>query len=179
MLAFHGASSKAVVWAHNSHLGDASATAMARRGELNLGQLVRERFAHDAYLVGQGTEHGTVAAASDWDGPMEVMHVRPSDPDSYERICHESGVTGFLLPVGGEAAEPALREALLPQRLERFIGVIYRPETELLSHYIEARLPEQFDEWIWFDATTAVTPLAGAAAGPALAAGHPFATQDR
>jgi erythromycin esterase-like protein len=179
LLAFHGPRSKAVVWAHNSHLGDASATAMARRGELNLGQLVRERFADDAYLVGFGTDHGTVAAATDWDGPMEIKRVRPSHPDSYERLCHETSLSAFLLPVGQASGDAPLRDELLDQRLERAIGVIYRPETELMSHYFEARLPEQFDEWIWFDETSAVTPLAGPGTAPSLEEGHPFATFDR
>jgi protein-L-isoaspartate(D-aspartate) O-methyltransferase len=179
ILAFHGPESKAVVWAHNSHLGDASATAMARRGELNLGQLVRERFGNDAYLIGFGTDHGTVAATTEWDGPLEIKQVRPSHADSYERLCHEASSRAFLLPVGGSAIDPQLRDDLLTPRLERAIGVIYRPETELLSHYFEATLPEQFDEWIWFDETTAVRPLAGAGAAPDLAEGHPFATIDR
>jgi protein-L-isoaspartate(D-aspartate) O-methyltransferase len=179
LLAFHGPRSKAVVWAHNSHLGDASATAMARRGELNLGQLVRERFEDDAYLIGFGTDHGTVAAATDWDGPMEVKRVRPSHADSYERLCHDSGAGAFLLALGGASARTDLGDALLPARLERAIGVIYRPDTELLSHYFEARLPEQFDEWIWFDETAAVGPLGGAGSAPSLAEGHPFATVDR
>jgi erythromycin esterase-like protein len=179
LLAFHGLESKAVVWAHNSHLGDASATAMARRGELNLGQLVREQFGDAAYLIGFGTDHGTVAAATDWDGPMEIKRVRPSHADSYERLCHEASSRAFLLPVRGPAVEPRLRDELLTPRLERAIGVVYRPETELLSHYFEATLPEQFDEWIWFDETSAVRRLAGAEAAPDLAEGHPFATIDR
>jgi len=179
LLAFHGPDSRAVVWAHNSHLGDASATAMARRGELNVGQLVRERFGDDAYLIGFGTDHGTVAAATDWDGPMEIKRVRPSRADSYERLSHEAGVPAFLLPLTGDAVDRGLRDDLLTPRLERAIGVIYRPETELLSHYFEARLPEQFDEWIWFDETTAVQPLAAAGTAPSLAERHPFATVDR
>jgi protein-L-isoaspartate(D-aspartate) O-methyltransferase len=179
LLAFHGPRSKAVVWAHNSHLGDASATAMARRGELNLGQLVRERFADEAYAIGFGTDHGTVAAATDWDGPMEIKRIRPSHPDSYERLCHESGVGAFLLSLDGASDRAGLRDELLEARLERAIGVIYRPDTELLSHYFEARLPEQFDEWIWFDETTAVRPLGGGGAAPSLVEGHPFATVDR
>jgi protein-L-isoaspartate(D-aspartate) O-methyltransferase len=179
LLAFHGSQSKAVVWAHNSHLGDASATAMARRGELNLGQLVCERFGDDAYLIGFGTDHGTVAAATDWDGPMEIKRVRPSHPDSYERLCHEASPGAFLLPLGETQTDARLRTELLTARLERAIGVIYRPETELMSHYFEARLPEQFDEWIWFDKTTAVTPLTGAGTAPGFEEGHPFATVDQ
>ena len=97
LLAFHGPSSKAVVWAHNSHLGDARATEMSARGELNLGQLCRQRFGDAAFLVGFGTDHGTVAAAHDWDGPMRIMNLRPAHPESYERLCHDSGVRAFLL----------------------------------------------------------------------------------
>jgi protein-L-isoaspartate(D-aspartate) O-methyltransferase len=176
LLAFHGPESKAVVWAHNSHLGDASATAMTRRGEINLGQLVRERFGEDVYAIGFGTDHGTVAAATDWDGPMEIKRVRPSHEESYERLCHESGVGAFLLALG---SDPELVEELRQPRLERAIGVIYRPETELLSHYFEAILPDQFDEWIWFDESSAVRALGRGGEAPSLAEGHPFATVDR
>jgi protein-L-isoaspartate(D-aspartate) O-methyltransferase len=158
LLAFHGPSARAVVWEHNSHVGDAAATEMSARGELNVGRLCRERHGDAAFLVGFGTDHGTVAAASDWDGPMQVMSVRPSHPESYERVCHESGVEAFLLHLR-EPARPEVREELEPARLERAIGVIYRPETELQSHYFYATLPHQFDEYVWFDETRAVTPL--------------------
>jgi erythromycin esterase-like protein len=145
---------KAVVWAHNSHIGDARATDMGRRrGELNIGQLAKQRFGDQARLIGFGTHGGTVAAAGDWDEPMEVMGVLPSRSDSYERLCHDTGEPRFLLD---------LREApafALDERLERFIGVIYRPDTERWSHYSEAVLGEQFDAWVWFDQTSAVTPL--------------------
>jgi protein-L-isoaspartate(D-aspartate) O-methyltransferase len=109
--------------------------------------------------VGLGTDHGTVAAASNWDEPMEVMRVRPAHPDSYERICHASEVPAFMLPLR-EPARPEVRGELISPRLERAIGVIYRPETELPSHYFQASLPHQFDEYVWLDATRAVTPLA-------------------
>jgi protein-L-isoaspartate(D-aspartate) O-methyltransferase len=156
LLAFRAPGSRAVVWEHNSHVGDARATAMAARGEHNVGQLVRQQFGQDAYLIGFGTHSGTVAAASDWDSPMEVMTVRPSHERSYERQCHDSGVAAFCLPM---RPRNTLRERLLAPRLERAIGVIYRPETELASHYFDAVLPRQFDEYIWFDTTRAVTPL--------------------
>lgn len=158
LLDLYGPGSKGVVWAHNSHLGDASATAMGARGEHNVGQLARERFGPAAYLVGFGTHTGTVAAASNWGEPMEVMNVRASHPRSYEHLAHESGVENFLLPLR-DSAEPALRERLTKQRLERAIGVIYRPDTELQSHYFSASLPRQFDEWIWFHRSSAVTPI--------------------
>lgn len=157
LLEHRGPDARAVVWAHNSHLGDASATEMGARGQLNLGQLAREEWGEDAYLVGFGTHSGTVAAASDWDGPMEIKDVRPSHERSYERLCHDAETPAFLLPL--RHADDELRRELGDPRLERMIGVIYRPETELMSHYVQAELPRQFDEWIWFDQSEAVTPL--------------------
>jgi len=152
-----GRDAKAVVWAHNSHIGDARYTEMGTiRQELNIGQLCRERFGDQAALIGFGTDSGTVAAASDWDDPVKIMRVRPSHADSYERLCHESGVPRFLLDFD---RDKAVRHRLLEHRLERFIGVIYRPETELRSHYADASLVRQFDAFVWFDKTTAVTPL--------------------
>ena len=153
-----GADSKAVVWAHNSHIGDARATDMgAVRGEHNLGQLSRERWGEDVALIGFGTHTGSVSAASDWDGERDVKTVIPSRRDSYERLCHDSGVGRFLLDL---AADPALSRRLAEPRLERFIGVIYRPDTERWSHYSEAALPRQFDAYCWFDETRALEPLA-------------------
>jgi erythromycin esterase-like protein len=150
----HGPQSKAVVWAHNSHIGDARFTDMgAIRDELNIGQLCREKFGEAASLIGFGTHTGTVAAASDWDGEMQVMKIRPSRSDSYERLFHDSGIGRGLLEL---RRDEALRRRLLEPRLERFIGVIYRPQTELQSHYAEASLPRQFDGFVWFDETHAV-----------------------
>ena len=158
LLAYHGPDSKAVVWAHNSHVGNAGATEMAARGEYNLGQLCRREFGEGAYLVGFGTHSGTVAAASEWDGPMEIKTVRPALPNSYEQLCHATGLARFMLGLRGrdDLCKPA---GLGKERLERAIGVIYRPETELASHYFRASLPQQFDEYIWFDDSRAVTPL--------------------
>src|SRR5205814_5293984 len=154
-----GPKAKAIVWAHNSHIGDARYTEMGvSRDELNIGQLCREKFGAQAALIGFGTHAGTVAAASDWDGEMEIIRVVPSRPDSYERLCHDAAVPNFLLDFGAGRNE-AIRYRLLQPRLERFIGVIYRPETELRSHYVEASLPRQFDAYVWLDQTTAVTPL--------------------
>jgi erythromycin esterase-like protein len=158
-----GAPQKVVVWEHNSHLGDARATEMGARGELNVGQLVRERYGREAVLVGFSTHSGTVTAASDWGGPAERKRVRPALPDSYEALFHEvSGVSqeqghppNFLLPLPDDGSAVGLREP----RLERAIGVIYRPETERLSHYFQARLPDQFDAVLHFDETRAVEPL--------------------
>jgi protein-L-isoaspartate(D-aspartate) O-methyltransferase len=158
LLAFRGPQTKAVIWEHNSHVGNAAATEMGARGELNVGQLARETFGDAAYSIGFGTDRGTVAAATDWDGPMEVKQVRPSHPDSYERLCHSSAIDAFFLPLRHPRRDE-VRAELEAARLERAIGVIYRPETELASHYFHAVLPSQFDEWIWFDETRAVTPL--------------------
>ncbi len=158
-----GPSAKAVVWAHNSHIGDASKTDMGlERGELNIGQLCRERFGDKVALIGFGTHAGTVACASDWDAPMEVKIVNPSRPDSYERLAHDAGGGRYLLDLR-EGRHEALRRRLLAPRLERFIGVIYRPETERWSHYSACSLPQQFDAYVWFDKTRAVTPLPTAA----------------
>ncbi|MCX5494423.1 erythromycin esterase family protein [Kaistia dalseonensis] len=161
ILAQAGPDAKAVVWAHNSHIGDARFTEMGReRGELNIGQLCRETYGSDASLIGFGTHAGTVAAASEWDAPMEVKTVRPSRPDSYEALCHETGQERFLVDLRpGQHDE--LRRELADPRLERYIGVIYRPDTERWSHYSYAILPQQYDAFAWFDTTHAVIPLPG------------------
>lgn len=158
VLEFRGSKSKAVVWAHNSHIGDARATQMGARGELNIGQLARQEYGDKAYNIGFGTDHGTVAAASRWGGPMEIKPVQPSHIDSYERVFHKVSTDNFLLPLRYPLNED-IRKELLPERLERAIGVIYRPETEMQSHYFYASLPSQFDEYIWFDKTRAVEAL--------------------
>jgi erythromycin esterase-like protein len=158
LLTFHGADSKAVVWAHNSHVGNAGATEMSARGEYNIGQLCRREFGDQAYLIGFGTHNGTVAAASEWGGPMEIKTVRPAPPNSYERLCHATGLARFMLGLRGRG-DLCGPTGLGKERLERAIGVIYRPETEMASHYFRANLPQQFDEYVWFDHTHAVTPL--------------------
>jgi protein-L-isoaspartate(D-aspartate) O-methyltransferase len=173
LLDFYGAGSRAVLWEHNSHLGDASATEMGQRGQLNVGQLCREKFGASAFLIGFGTDRGTVAAADAWGGPMRVMHVRESHAESYERICHDAVVPAFFLHLRQPDRE-ALRYELLPPRLERAIGVVYRPDTELQSHYFHASLPRQFDEYVWIDETRAVRPVTEADAR-ALPPQHPFA----
>ena len=154
----HRGDGKVIVWEHNSHVGDASATEMAARGEHNVGQLCRQAFGDDVFVVGFGTDHGTVAAAHAWDEPMELMSVRPARPDSYERLCHDAGVPAFLLHLRDPVRE-ALVDELMDARLERAIGVVYRPDTELQSHYFQAVLPAQFDEYIWFDESEAIHPL--------------------
>ncbi len=150
------APSRIVVWAHNSHLGDARATEMSGRGEVNVGQLVRARNALTTKLVGFTTYDGTVTAASDWDRPAERKLVRPALDGSYEAVFHEIGYRRFLLDLttAGDA-----QRALMTPRLERAIGVVYRPETERLSHYFHAVLPRQFDAVLHYDTTRAVEPL--------------------
>jgi erythromycin esterase-like protein len=148
--------SKVVVWEHNSHIGDARATEMGSRGEWNLGQLARENYGRDSFLVGFSTFTGTVAAADNWNEPVQLKRVRPALPGSYEEIFHQLEYPNFLLPLrdGGSAAS-----ALMEPRLQRAIGVIYRPQTERASHYFHARLPQQFDAVLHFDETVAVQPL--------------------
>ncbi|MHA1559651.1 MAG: protein-L-isoaspartate(D-aspartate) O-methyltransferase [Alphaproteobacteria bacterium] len=158
LLEFYGEDSKAIVWAHNSHVGNAAATEMFARGEHNIGHLCRKQFGSEAYLVGFGTNSGTVAAASDWDGPMEVKTVRPALTGSYEYLCHMAGLDQFTMGLRNRPQLTAA-SALGNPRLERAIGVVYRPETERASHYFQAALPQQFDEYIWFDKSSAVTPF--------------------
>jgi erythromycin esterase-like protein len=147
---------KIVVWEHNSHIGDARATSMGASGEWNVGQLSRERFGDETVLVGFSTYQGTVTAASAWDAPAERKRVRPGLTGSWEALFHELGERQFLLLLRGEGSPI---EALDQVRLERAIGVIYRPETERVSHYFEAQLPRQFDAMIHLDQTRAVEPL--------------------
>jgi len=160
LLAHRGPHAKAVVWAHNSHIGDARFTEMGRvRDELNLGQLCRERFGDESAMIGFGTHSGTVAAASDWGEAMEVMTVQPSRPDSVERLFHDSAIERGVLMLDHDAD---LQKRLAEERLERFIGVIYRPDTEVQSHYAGVDLSRQFDAYVWFDQTRAVEPLPSA-----------------
>jgi erythromycin esterase-like protein len=151
-----GQKTKIVVWEHNSHLGDARATDMRRIGELNVGQLVRERYGNDTVLIGFSTYTGTVTAASHWGGSAELKQVRSALPESYEAVFHQTGIPQFLLILRGE--NPAI-EALRKPRLERAIGVVYRPKTERVSHYLDACLPDQFDAVIHIDDTKGVQPL--------------------
>ncbi|HEX3695535.1 MAG TPA: erythromycin esterase family protein [Polyangia bacterium] len=147
---------KAVIWAHNSHLGDARATDMGRAGEFNLGQLARQEYGSEGFSIGFTTHEGTVTAAADWDQPAERKRVRPALPHSYEAVLHATGLDRFLLMLNDN--NEAVTQ-LQPRRLERAIGVIYRPETERVSHYFEASLPRQFDAVIHIDHTSAVEPL--------------------
>jgi erythromycin esterase-like protein len=151
-----GRLSRIVVWAHNSHLGDARATEMHDRGELNVGQLLRERFDRAAMLLGFTTFDGTVTAASSWDGAPERKTVRPALAGSWERLHHDTGSARFLMPI---RTDPELADAVRPVRLERAIGVLYLPRTERQSHYFRASLARQFDFVLHFDRTTAVVPM--------------------
>jgi erythromycin esterase-like protein len=169
----NGGSSKIVVWEHNSHIGDARATSMGDSGEWNVGQLARERFGEDVVLVGFSTYTGSVTAASDWDGPAEQKRVRPALPGSFETLFHAVGTSDFLLNL---RRDRSLARAMDEVRLERAIGVIYRPRTERVSHYFEARLPEQFDLIIHFDVTQAVEPLDSAPGWEIGAAAETFPT---
>lgn len=154
-----GPDKKMVVWAHNSHIGDARHTDMGRsRGEWNIGQLCREKYGDEVALIGFGTASGTVAAASEWDAPMEIKPIRPPRPGSYEALCHDVDIDRFLFDFHGDNKE-TLRKVLGEDRLERYIGVIYRPESERASHYSFASLCDQYDGFVWFDETTAVTAL--------------------
>lgn len=159
LLKVKGSGAKAVVWAHNSHLGDARATGMRERGELNLGQLCRQHFTSrsgEVAIIGMGTHDGEVAAADNWDDDMQIMSVKPSRSDSWERIMHDSGVPSFLLDFRPRYQRDDVREVFEEEKLERFIGVIYRPGTEKWSHYVKSSLSRQFDAYVWFDRTRAV-----------------------
>jgi protein-L-isoaspartate(D-aspartate) O-methyltransferase len=173
LLAWHGENAKAVAWAHNSHVGDAEATEMGLQGQTNIGSLARGWLGDAAFNVGFGTDRGTVAAASDWGGPLEIKTLRPARPDSYEAMCNATGIPGFLLHLR-EPEREEVRGELAGPHLERAVGVVYRPETELQSHYFQASLPAQFDAWIWFDETRAVEPLSRPSRAATGAPAFPF-----
>jgi len=156
LLEHRGDDAKAVVWAHNSHIGNAASTSMGWGGEFNIGELCRTAFGRDAVLIGMATDRGEVAAADNWDEPMQIKQVRPSRPDSWEQMFLRAGQPASLTTWRDD---DELRRALAQPRLERAIGVIYRPATERQSHYFQAILSEQFDALIWLEQTTAVTPI--------------------
>ena len=158
VLKHRGPQARAVVWAHNSHVGDASATAKGWQGEFNLGQLCRIAWGDEAVLLGMGTDRGEVVAADDWDAPLRIKTVLPARADSWERRFLAAGHPASLTDWRG-ARRSALREALSEPLLQRAIGVIYRPQTERQSHYYETVLGEQFDAFLWFEQTTPVSPL--------------------
>jgi erythromycin esterase-like protein len=159
LMARRGPNTKAVVWAHNSHIGNAAATSMGWQGEFNIGELCRTSYGNDLVAIGFGTDRGTVAAAPNWDEPMEVMNVVPARSDSYESLFRSTGVARSLTDWHAPQHRE-LRDLLRIQLLERAIGVVYRPDTEFLSHYFEAILPDQFDAYVWFETSHAITPLA-------------------
>lgn len=153
-----GRPARMIVWAHNSHVGDARATEPGKRGQWTAGQLVREQYSGDeVFLLGFTTHNGSVCAASDWDAPPEFKAVLPSRPDSVERLLHDTGLDRFALPL--RHAPTSLQYALAQERLERAIGVIYRPDTERWSHYFGASLSQQFDAVVHLDTTRALQPL--------------------
>lgn len=159
LLDHHGPQSKAVIWEHNSHLGNASATQMSQLGEFNVGQLCRNKFGADCYSIGFMTDTGLVAAASRWDGPMEFKSLRSAREDSFEALFHristlDPQLKNYFMPL--RSLETRVAEALSQPRLERAVGVLYLPETERQSHYFWARLPEQFDEICWVDKSSAI-----------------------
>jgi len=158
LLEHRGADARAVVWAHNSHIGNAAATSMGWGGEFNIGELCRTAFGREAVLIGMATDRGEVAAADNWDEPMQLKQVRPSRPDSWEQLFLQAGHPASLTEWRGDNRRE-LRQALARPRLERAIGVIYRPQTERQSHYFQAILAEQFDALLWLEQTTAVTPI--------------------
>jgi erythromycin esterase-like protein len=154
--ALSGAKAKVVVWAHNSHVGDARATDMSLRGELNLGQLLRERFGSAVYLLGFTTYQGTVIAADEWDGPHRVHSLSTAMRDSYAGLFHDIGIRNALILLPKDSA---VARALESPRLKREVGVIYARATERQSHYMTSRLARQFDAVIHLDRTRALTPL--------------------
>lgn len=181
LLSFFGTRSKAVVWAHNSHIGNALATEMYSRGEINIGHLCKEQYGKSCYQIGFGTHYGTVAAANNWGSKMEVMKVNESLKGSFENLCHQTQIENFTLPLSNRDKEEKLQTLLSSPKLERAIGVVYRPKTERQSHYFKAALSSQFDEYIWINKTSAVTPIttAHAHALPELVDVHPFSLIDK
>lgn len=178
LLSYFGEDTKAVVWAHNSHIGNALATEMYSRGEINIGHLCKEHFGDKSYHIGFGTHSGTVAAADNWGEKMKIMNVNPSISDSYENLCYKTQIPAFSLPLSEKYSGKKLRKLLSTPKLERAIGVIYRPQTERMSHYFHAVLPSQFDEYIWFNQSKAVTPINAKSVQTKLLESHPFGLID-
>jgi erythromycin esterase-like protein len=174
VLEARGPDAKAIVWAHNSHVGNAAATEVGRTGQHNIGQLCRQHFGQKAHLIRFGTDRGTVMAASSWGAEPEVTPVRPSLRGSYGALFWAASPNQFLLDLRRGVHEP-LRAALSRERLERAIGVMYLPETERVSHYFRSVLPDEFDAFIWLEETRAVTPIPTSGRS-GLPDGHPFGT---
>jgi erythromycin esterase-like protein len=151
-----GRDARIIVWAHNSHIGNAGATEMRDRGEFNIGQLIKEYYWERSLLIGFSTCRGTVTAASDWDSPEEYKKINEPWPDSYEEVFHHVSHKKFMIDLREKnEATDLLREP----RLQRAIGVVYRPESERQSHYFLSCLPQQFDFLFHYDETHGVKPL--------------------
>ena len=178
LLSYFKPGAKAVIWAHNSHIGNALATEMYSRGEINIGHLCKEHFGNKSYHIGFGTHQGTVAAANNWGEKMQVMRVNPSLNNSYENLCYKTQFSSFTLPLREKYSGESLRRILSTPKLERAIGVIYRPATERLSHYFHAVLPSQFDEYIWYTNSSTITPLSTETLDQKLLENHPFSLID-
>jgi len=153
-----GDDARMVFWAHNADIGDASATSLGSRGEPTLGQLCRREFGESAHLVGFGVACGTVTAAREWGGPPESATLSPAHPESYEHLCRLARLPAFVLPLR-DPFHPEAREVLRASRLQRAIGAVYRPQTEMASHYFQSSLSDQYDEYVWVDRGTGLLPL--------------------
>jgi erythromycin esterase-like protein len=157
VLGTRGDGAKAVIWAHNSHIGDARTTGMGAMGEVNLGQLAREEWGEGAVLIGFGTDRGAVTAATAWNSAPETLEVNTSLPGSWGALMREAGPDRFLLDL--RQIEGLLAEALAAERIERYIGVLYMRQTELPSHYVASAIGQEYDAYIWFEETRAVEPV--------------------
>ena len=156
IMRFHGPQARAIVWEHNTHVGDARATDMAQAGMLNVGQLVRERHAREGVvLVGFSSYHGSVIAGAEWESPMQRMRVPPGRPGSWEDVLHRTGRPRALFPLGGDEAHA---DAFMDVRPHRAIGVVYDPDRER-GNYVPTVLPRRYDALIYLDETHALHPL--------------------
>jgi erythromycin esterase-like protein len=158
LMGSRGGDVRVVVWAHNADIGDASATSLGSRGEPTLGQLCRREFGESVHLVGFGVAYGTVTAAREWDGPPETTTLKLAHPESYEHLCRLARLPAFVLPLR-DPFHPEAREELGTPRLQRAIGAVYRPQTEMASHYFQSSLSDQYDEYVWFDRGSRLLPL--------------------
>jgi erythromycin esterase-like protein len=158
LMRFHGPLARGIVWEHNTHVGDARFTDMARAGMVNVGQLVRQRHGNEGVvLVGFGSYHGTVIAAEEWGSPMQRLRVPNARDDSYEGAMHRSGVPQFLLVFDG--SDDGGIAGLDTVRGHRAIGVVYEPAHERWGNYVPTLLPRRYDSFIFLDHTDALDPL--------------------
>jgi erythromycin esterase-like protein len=157
LLDFHGRGSKIIIWAHNHHVGNGAATPMLQMGISNLGQLLKERFKTGTYHVGFGFHHGTFLASPRWDDPMQVYPLLPPHQGSYESLFHDTAIPSFFLPFRKEHS-PNARHVLMPQRLNRSFGSVYLPE-KAAEYAWPTHLPVEYDEYVWFDETHAISPI--------------------